>query len=101
MYRLGVEAILGVSRVGNTLKIDPCITGDWPGFKLTYKFGLTSYLIKVENPNGVNRGIQRVLLDGRTLTDNIVPLSNDGEKHEVQVVLGPAVPINGDNNFKQ
>lgn len=101
MYRLGVEAILGVSRVGNTLKIDPCIPGDWPGFKLTYKFGLTSYLINVENPDGVNRGIQRVLLDGRTLKDNIIPLSNDGGKHEVQVVLGPAVSLNGDNNFKQ
>ena len=88
MYRLGVEAILGVSRVGNILKIDPCIPKDWPGYKLTYQFGSTSYLINVENPDGVNQGVQQVLLDGKTLTDKQIPLSDDGGKHEVQVLLG-------------
>ena len=39
MYRLGIEAILGISRVGNALKIDPCIPEDWPGFKVDYRFG--------------------------------------------------------------
>ncbi len=39
MYRLGLEAILGISRVGETLKIDPCIPKDWPGFKVNYRFG--------------------------------------------------------------
>jgi cyclic beta-1,2-glucan synthetase len=46
------------------------------------------YLINVENPDGVNRGVQRVTLDGKVLTDNRIPLSKDGGQHEVQVVLG-------------
>ena len=91
MYRLGIEAILGVSRVGNILKINPCIPKDWPGYKLTYQFGATRYRISVENPEGVNQGIKLVSLDGKTLTDNQIPLSNDGGQHEVQVLLGPAV----------
>ncbi len=88
MYRLGIEAILGVSRAGNILKINPCIPKDWPGYKLTYQFGTTRYLISVKNPDGVNQGIQRILMDGDVLTDNQIPLLNDGEQHEVQVLLG-------------
>lgn len=87
MYRLGIEAILGVSRVGNMLKINPCIPKDWPGYKLTYQFGTTRYLISVKNPDGVNQGIQRVLMDGDILTDNNIPLSNDGKQHEVQILM--------------
>ena len=88
MYRLGIEAILGVSRIGNALKINPCIPKDWPGYKLTYQFGATRYQISVENPEGVNQGVQRVLLDGQTLTNNQIPLSKDGGQHEVHVLLG-------------
>jgi cyclic beta-1,2-glucan synthetase len=88
MYRLGMEAILGVSRIGNILKINPCIPRDWPGYKLTYQFDTTLYLISVENPDGVNQGVQRVVLDGKTLTDNRIPLSRDGEQHKLQVRLG-------------
>ena len=56
MYRLGLEAILGITRVGNALKINPCIPRDWPGFKVDYRFGNTHYKISVENPHKVNRG---------------------------------------------
>jgi cyclic beta-1,2-glucan synthetase len=88
MYRLGLEAILGVSQVGNVLKINPCIPKDWPSYKLTFRFGTTHYLISVENPDGVNQGVQRVVLDGKTLTNNHIPLSNDGKPHAVQVLMG-------------
>ena len=93
MYRLGVEAILGVARAGNTLKIDPCIPKDWPGYKLSYQFGSTRYLISVENPKGVNRGVQRVMLDGKPMPDNQIPLSDDGQQHNVQVQLGSTISV--------
>jgi len=98
MYRLGIEAILGISRAGNMLKIDPCIPRDWPGFKLTYQFGITRYLVTVENPDGVNQGVQRVILDGKTLADNQIPLSQDGRQHEVQVLLGQVSKEKTDGN---
>ena len=43
MYRLGVEGILGVHRVGNALQIDPCIPKDWSRYALTYREGKTLY----------------------------------------------------------
>ncbi len=101
MYRLGIEAILGISRVGNILKINPCIPKDWPGYKLTYRFSATRYRISVENPEGVNQGIRRVVLDGKTLTDDGIPLSDDGGQHEVQVLLGSTQELDGEKNIEE
>jgi cyclic beta-1,2-glucan synthetase len=88
MYRLGIEAILGITRVGKSLKINPCIPRDWPGFKVDYRFGTAHYKIGVENPNGANQGIGRVMLDGNLLTDKLIPLLDDGQTHDVRVLMG-------------
>jgi cellobiose phosphorylase len=88
MYRLGIEAILGISRVGDALSINPCIPRYWPGFKADYRFGGTHYKISVENPNAVNQGIREVLLDGLVISDGRIPLVDDGHLHEVRVVMG-------------
>jgi cyclic beta-1,2-glucan synthetase len=48
MYRLGLETILGLRRVGNVLQMDPCIPKDWSGYELTYHDGETSYQVRVE-----------------------------------------------------
>ena len=88
MYRLGIEAILGISRVGKSLKINPCIPKDWPGFKVDYRFGSTHYKISVENPSQINQGIKQVFVDGKLLAGSLVPLVDDGQPHEVCVILG-------------
>jgi len=46
--------------------------------------------ITVENPDGVRRGATHAELDGRTLTEGPrrVPLADDGQTHEVRVILG-------------
>ena len=88
MYRLGVEAILGITRVGNTLNINPCLPRNWTGYKADYRFGKTHYKINVKKTNRVNQGVQEVLLDGNSMKDNVIPLIDDGQAHEVQVVMG-------------
>jgi cyclic beta-1,2-glucan synthetase len=88
MYRLGIEAILGLYREGQTLRIDPCIPRQWPGFDAIYRQDATYYEIHVENPDGVNRGITQVSLDGRALPDTRVPLLGDGQRHRVVVQMG-------------
>ena len=91
MYRLGIEAILGITRVGNTLKINPCIPNTWPGFQLTYRFGRTPYLIHVENPDGIERGIRKITMNGIPLSECNVPLTDDGMKHDIHVVMGKVI----------
>ena len=88
MYRVGLEWILGLRRVGKVLQIDPCIPKKWPAFEVTYRDGETSYEIRVENPVGINRGVKQVTVDGKTLPAGDIPLLGDGGHHIVRVLLG-------------
>ncbi len=87
MYRLGLEGFLGLKKRGGQLEIDPHIPQNWPEFEVNYSFGASLYIIKVKNPNGVNRGIRKVLLDGNPLPNNLIPLADDGTQHEVLVLM--------------
>jgi cyclic beta-1,2-glucan synthetase len=91
MYRLGLEAILGIRRIGRTLRIDPCVPKTWSSYQVTYRLGQTTFQIGVENPEGVNRGVKQIKVDGTILTDNEIPLLDDGGRHQVQVLLGAVV----------
>jgi cyclic beta-1,2-glucan synthetase len=88
MYRLGMEAILGISKMGTSLAIHPCIPHHWPGFRADYRFGNTHYKINVENPNGVNQGVTHVTLDGIPLSDHLIHLVDDDGTHEVHILMG-------------
>jgi cyclic beta-1,2-glucan synthetase len=87
MYRVGIEAILGITLRAGTLHIDPCIPRSWPGFELLYAPEGARYRITVENPDGVSRGVVRIELDG-TEVDRAIPVNRDGAEHNVRVVLG-------------
>ena len=88
MYRLGVEAILGLRKVGDTLQIDPCIPKDWSHYRMTYRCNETVYRIEVENPDGVNRGVVRVTMDGQEVSEHQIALMEDGGRHDVRVTMG-------------
>jgi cyclic beta-1,2-glucan synthetase len=89
LYRAGLESILGFHKRGSELRIDPCIPRDWKGFELSYRHGSSVYRVVVSNPARVCRGVARVNLDGSLLPNGaLVPLSDDGSEHLVEVVLG-------------
>ncbi len=89
MYRLGLEAILGLQRVGDGLLLDPCLPRDWSAYQVDYRCGSALYRIRVENPRRVNRGVRRLLVDGQLLPDHRLPLSRQVGEHQVLVELGP------------
>jgi cellobiose phosphorylase len=88
MYRLGLDGFLGLKKRGDWLEVNPRIPRDWPGFRITYRFGPTTYEIQVDNPDHVNQGVQQVSLNGRELPDKVIPLAQDGGKYSVLIVLG-------------
>jgi len=91
MYRIGIEALLGISLRKGALHIDPCIPKDWPRYEVTFKSSHTPYHIVVENPEGVCRGVRLIEVDGKDCSGEDIPLSDDGVEHSVRVVLGPVV----------
>jgi cyclic beta-1,2-glucan synthetase len=88
MYRVGLEAILGIQRMGQVLQINPCIPKQWQHYQVTYRVGETNWQIHVDNPSGVNRGVKQVTVDGTVLPGNEIPLLSDGVSHQVTVILG-------------
>jgi cyclic beta-1,2-glucan synthetase len=88
MYRLGLERMLGFILAGDTLRLDPSIPKDWKSYQITYRHGEASYQITIENPQGVNRGVAQVYLDGNLVEDGVVHFAPSGE-HEVRIILGP------------
>jgi cellobiose phosphorylase len=100
MYRLGLEAILGITRVGEALDINPCIPGNWSGYNVDYSFGNTHYKIIVENPERVCRGVRQIVLNGISQPGNRIPLIDDGYQHEVRVVMGIAPSVQGKKRHK-
>jgi cyclic beta-1,2-glucan synthetase len=92
MYRLGMEAILGLSKVASgdddvALRVDPCIPESWSNYQIVYRHGETTYKISVENPDGVCKGVKQVILDDKVLAGQDIPLSDDGREHMVRVLM--------------
>ena len=92
LYRVGLEAILGFTKRGETLEIDPCIPSEWKEFSIEYRHGESTYSITVKNPSGAQKGVAAVLLNGSPVTSPI-DLKSDGQRYEVIVTLGPANPL--------
>ncbi|HEY5101913.1 MAG TPA: glucoamylase family protein [Steroidobacteraceae bacterium] len=98
LYRAGLEAVLGFKVHAATLVLAPCIPKLWPRFEIVFKYHATRYEITVENPDGVNRGVAHLELDGKPLQQGVsarqarVALMDDGRTHTVRVVLGTHSP---------
>lgn len=92
MYRLGVEGILGLRREGNCLRVAPRIPDEWPGYRLSYRYGRALYHIMVERQAKGN-GVQSVWVDGQKRARPEIPLLDDGREHQVRLLLGGEIKL--------
>jgi cyclic beta-1,2-glucan synthetase len=88
VYKAGVESILGFSKAADELTIEPCIPKKWNEYTMRYRYVDTVYDIVVKNPKNINKGVERVVVDGKTLKQNAVKLVNDKKDHRVEVIMG-------------
>jgi cyclic beta-1,2-glucan synthetase len=88
MYQAAIQALLGLRRNGATIAVNPCVPSAWPRYSLTWRAGRTQYRFTVLNPEHRCSGIASATLDGVPVDPDSIPLSDDGEVHEVTVVLG-------------
>ena len=70
-YKAGIEYILGLRVEEGILKIKPCIPKEWKEYKIDYIYGNSIYHIKVNNPNGKNTGVSKVMLNGKEIQNEI------------------------------
>lgn len=76
LYRVGIEEIFGIKKVGNTLKINPALDGI-NRFEFEFKYGSSKYLVEVK-------------LGGKKLfgkSEKEIKLVDDGKIHKITVNL--------------
>ena len=82
------QYILGIKPEYNGLSVDPCIPEEWDGFTVTRKFRNAEYEITVENPDHVSKGVKKIIVDGKEIAGNPVPVFSDDQTHQVKVIMG-------------
>jgi cyclic beta-1,2-glucan synthetase len=87
MYRIGLETILGFTKHGDSLTLEPCIPSAWREFSIEYRFGGSLYAISVVR-RGRSNEVNRVIVDGTDRGDGAIPLVDDGKRHDVSIELG-------------
>jgi cyclic beta-1,2-glucan synthetase len=95
MYRAGVESILGLRRSGASFAVDPCIPATWPAYRIAWRCGHTRYDIAVSNPERRSRGVGMATLDGVAVDPLAIPIVEDGQTHDVRIVLGAGGRVRG------
>jgi cyclic beta-1,2-glucan synthetase len=84
--------------LGAALLVDPCVPKSWPGFEIAFRHHSATYEIRVDNPQGVSRGIASATLDGKALpgAQPRFKLDDDGKTHSVHIVLGDVLASVGE-----
>jgi len=86
-YYAITQYILGIRPTYTGLMINPCISPEWKGFKVTRQFRGATYQIEVKNPNSVMKGVSSLLVDGKVIDGNIIPIMPAGATYKVDVVM--------------
>jgi len=86
-YYAITQFILGIKPGYEGLEIDPCIPADWKGFQVTRKFRGASYHIEIKN-SGVMKGVKRLMVNGKEVKGNIIPMQPAGTVNTVEVEMG-------------
>ena len=84
-YYAATQYLLGVQPDFDALHIDPCIPADWKEFTVHRRWRGAMYHIHVTNPHGVEKGVETITMNGKTV-DALPPLPAGTECH-VEVVM--------------
>ena len=82
------QAILGIQPTLDGLMIDPCIPSDMKEFTVDRTYRGARYHISVDNPNGVEKGVARMLVNGEPAEGNVIPVQSSGTEVDIKITMG-------------
>jgi N,N'-diacetylchitobiose phosphorylase len=86
-YTAATHWILGVRPDYDSLVLDPCIPASWREFEIVRRWRGATYNIIVKNPDGVQKGVKSVTLNGQKAS-KLIPQQQLGSSHDIVVVMG-------------
>ena len=87
-FYAATQYILGLQPEYGGLRIDPCIPSAWKAFTVTRIFRGRKVSIEVRNPDGVEKGVRKLVLNGEPLEGNLIPAAKLGSENQVLVEMG-------------
>lgn len=89
MWRTCIDWICGVRPDYLGLRVDPCVPPDWKEFSVIRPYRDAVYRITVRNPDGVERGVRQIVVDGKKFRGKLpLPDFRDRAVHDVEVTMG-------------
>ena len=82
------QYILGIQPTFDGLMVNPCIPSDNKGYKIKRTYRGCDYNIEIKNPNGVEKGVASMTVDGQAVDGNIIPIAKDKKQVSVVVTMG-------------
>lgn len=82
------QYILGIQPDYHGLKIDPCVPSDWKSFKVFRKFRDKHLDISFQNPNGIEKGIKNIIINGEEIDGNYISFDKIKSSNNVTINMG-------------
>ncbi|MBQ9700235.1 MAG: glycosyl transferase, partial [Lachnospiraceae bacterium] len=82
------QHILGIYPTHNGLQVNPCVPKGFGDFTVTRKYRNTTYNITVSNPDNVEKGVAKMMVNGVEVTGNVIPYDASQVAADVTVVMG-------------
>ena len=79
------QYLLGIKPTYDGLEIDPCLSTDVKDYTVRRTLRDAIFTIHVHNPEGRQKGVQRLVLDGAPVSGTVVPATPG--QHVVEVFL--------------
>ncbi len=86
-YYSATQYILGIQPEYTGIRIDPCIPSDWKELKISRRFRNKILKIKINNSAGVQKGISKISINGKTIEDNFISVEDLKEHNEIYVEM--------------
>ena len=79
------QALLGIQPDYDGLIVDPCLPGKFGDFKVDRRFRNAEYHIEIHKPEGVQKGVSWIEVDGEKIAGNQIPLVDGKKEYHVTV----------------
>lgn len=86
-YYAITQYLLGIRPEYNGITIDPCIPNHWKEFSANRVFRGMELSIKVQNSKGVEKGVEKIIINGTEINTCFIELSLLKKKNDITVIM--------------